>query len=76
MVKEMSHIFPRNMKSLPPKAANAQGCYIYDSTGKAYLDGSGGAAVSYLGHGDPDIIAAVQKQAEALLFCAYGVLYL
>ena len=72
MVKEMSHIFPRNMKSLPPKAVNAQGCYIYDSNGKAYLDGSGGAAVSCLGHGDPDIIAAVQKQAEGLSFAHTG----
>jgi hypothetical protein len=72
MVKEMSHIFPRNMKSLPPKAVNAQGCYIYDSTGKPYLDGSGGAAVSCLGHGDPDIIAAVQKQAETLSFAHTG----
>ena len=60
------------MKSLPPTAVNAQGCYIYDSTGKAYLDGSGGAAVSCLGHGDPDIIAAVQKQAEALYFAHTG----
>ena len=56
----------------PPTAVNAQGCYIYDSTGKAYLDGSGGAAVSCLGHGDPDIIAAVQKQAEALSFAHTG----
>ena len=60
------------MKSLPPKAVNAQGCYIYDSTGKPYLDGSGGAAVSCLGHGDPDIIAAVQKQAETLSFAHTG----
>ena len=60
------------MKSLPPKAVNAKGCYIYDSTGKAYLDGSGGAAVSCLGHGDPDIIMAVQKQAEALSFAHTG----
>ena len=60
------------MKSLPPKAVNAQGCYIYDSNGKAYLDGSGGAAVSCLGHGDPDIIAAVQKQAEGLSFAHTG----
>ena len=60
------------MKSLPPKAVNAQGCYIYDSTGKAYFDGSGGAAVSCLGHGDPDVIEAVRKQAEALSFAHTG----
>jgi adenosylmethionine-8-amino-7-oxononanoate aminotransferase len=72
MVKEMSHIFPRNMKSIPPTAVNANGCYIYDSAGKAYLDGSGGAAVSCLGHGDPDVIEAVKKQADALSFAHTG----
>jgi len=45
-----------------------EGCYLYDDTGKAYLDGSGGAAVSCLGHGDADVIAAVQKQVADLAF--------
>ncbi len=68
----MSHVFPRSMKSTPPRAVRGDGCYLYDETGKAYLDGSGGAAVSCLGHGDPDVIAAVQKQAEALSFAHTG----
>jgi adenosylmethionine-8-amino-7-oxononanoate aminotransferase len=50
------------------------GCYLYDSSGKAYLDGSGGAAVSCLGHGDEDIIAAVQKQVADLAFAHTGFL--
>ena len=48
------------MKNLPPTAVSAQGCYSYDKSGKPYLDGSGGAAVSCLGHADPDIIAAIK----------------
>ena len=68
----MSHVFPRSMKSLPPRAMRGEGCYLFDDTGKAYLDGSGGAAVSCLGHGDPDVIAAVQKQAAALSFAHTG----
>ncbi len=68
----MSHIFPRHSKKLPPKAVRGEGCYLYDETGKAYLDGSGGAAVSCLGHGDPDIIAAVQAQAGDLAFAHTG----
>ncbi len=68
----MSHIFPRNSKSLPPKAIRGEGCYLYDENGKAYLDGSGGAAVSCLGHGDPDIISAIQSQAGALSFAHTG----
>ncbi len=68
----MSHVFPRNIKSPPPRAARAEGCYIYDTDGKAYLDGSGGAAVSCLGHGDRDVIAAVQAQADKLAFAHTG----
>ena len=39
-----------------PLAVSASGVTITDSTGKQYLDMSGGAAVSCLGHGHPDII--------------------
>ena len=68
----MSHIFPRHSKSKVPTAVGGQGCYLVDSTGKQYFDGSGGAAVSCLGHGDPDIIAAIQHQAEKLAFAHTG----
>ncbi|MDJ0992790.1 MAG: aspartate aminotransferase family protein [Dinoroseobacter sp.] len=68
----MSHVFPRHTKKLPPKAVRGEGCYLFDENGKAYLDGSGGAAVSCLGHGDPDIIAAVQAQAGDLAFAHTG----
>ena len=68
----MSKTFPRNMKTLPPTAVTAQGGYIYDKSGKPYLDGSGGAAVSCLGHGDPDIISAIKAQADQLSFAHTG----
>ena len=68
----MSHIFPRHSKSKVPTAVGGQGCYLVDSTGKQYFDGSGGAAVSCLGHGDPDIIAAIKHQAEQLAFAHTG----
>jgi adenosylmethionine-8-amino-7-oxononanoate aminotransferase len=42
--------------------------YIYDDSGRDYLDMSGGAAVSCLGHGHPSIVRAVQQQAEKLSF--------
>ena len=68
----MSNVFPRHTRHVPPKAVRAEGCYIYDERGIAYLDASGGAAVSCLGHGDPDVIAAVQSQAETLAFAHTG----
>lgn len=70
----MSHVFPRHCRKTPPTALRGEGCYLYDSAGKAYLDGSGGAAVSCLGHGDADVIAAVQKQVADLAFAHTGFL--
>ncbi len=70
----MSHVFPRHTKSTLPVAVRGAGIYIYDSDGKAYLDGSGGAAVSCLGHSDPDVIAAIKAQVETLDFAHTGFL--
>jgi adenosylmethionine-8-amino-7-oxononanoate aminotransferase len=44
------------------------GMYIVDVEGKRYLDASGGAAVSSLGHSDPDVRAAITTQVERLAF--------
>ena len=60
------------MHAAPPHAVHGKGVYLYDRDGKAYLDGSGGAAVSCLGHGDPDVIEAIQKQAADLAFAHTG----
>ena len=70
----MNHVFPRNPKSLPPIAMRGEGVYLYDSTGKQYLDGSGGAAVSCLGHGDADVTSAIKAQLDKLAFAHTGFL--
>ena len=64
----MSSVFPRHMKSSPPVATRAHGVYIFDAQGKQYLDGSGGAAVSCLGHGDPDVTRAIKEQLDKVAF--------
>ncbi|KGB81549.1 MAG: aspartate aminotransferase family protein [Pseudomonadota bacterium] len=68
----MSHIFPRHTKSSPPTVARGEGVYLYDQTGKQYLDGSGGAAVSCLGHGDADVTAAIKAQLDQVAFAHTG----
>jgi len=68
----MSHVFPRHTKALLPTAASGEGCYLYDTNGKQYFDGSGGAAVSCLGHGDKEIIQAVKQQLSDLAFAHTG----
>ncbi|MEP4197886.1 MAG: aspartate aminotransferase family protein [Aliishimia sp.] len=64
----MSHVFPRHTKSSLPTIARGEGVYLYDHAGKQYLDGSGGAAVSCLGHGDPDVINAIKTQLDSIAF--------
>ncbi len=68
----MSHIFARHCHSSPPTAVGGEGCYLIDSSGKRYLDGSGGAAVSCLGHGDPKITEAIKAQLDQLAFAHTG----
>lgn len=63
-----SHIFHRDTGFDYPVAVSASGVYITDSGGKRYLDASGGAAVSCLGHGDLAIIGAVKAQLDKLQF--------
>lgn len=58
----MSHVFPRHTKSALPTISRGEGVYLYDRAGKQYFDGSGGAAVSCLGHGDQDVIKAITGQ--------------
>lgn len=43
-----------------------QGCYLYDSEGKAYLDAFAGVAVSALGYAHPELVAAISRQAAAV----------
>lgn len=64
----MSNVFYRSPKHPYPRAARAEGVYVYDDKGKQYLDGSGGAAVTCLGHGHPDVIAAIKSQVDQLAY--------
>jgi adenosylmethionine-8-amino-7-oxononanoate aminotransferase len=63
-----SHILHRQLRGQYPLAARAEGCYIEDSEGKRYLDASGGAAVSCLGHGHPEVVAAMHAQLDRIAY--------
>lgn len=68
----MSHVLHRSLLSVPPTAVRGDGVYIIDDRGKRYLDGSGGAAVSCLGHSHPVLIAAIERQLETLPYAHTG----
>lgn len=62
----MSHIIHRNPHKTPPLAVGGEGCFIIDSKGRRYYDASGGAAVSCLGHGHPEVGQAIIEQIRKL----------
>jgi adenosylmethionine-8-amino-7-oxononanoate aminotransferase len=62
----MTHVFHRHLRQTYPTAVAGDGPYLIDAEGRRYLDGSGGAAVSCLGHGHPAVIAAVREQIGKL----------
>jgi hypothetical protein len=64
----MTHVFHRNPRQSYARAVRGEGAYLYDRDGKRYLDASGGAAVSCLGHSDRAVIQAIQQQLERLPF--------
>jgi acetylornithine/N-succinyldiaminopimelate aminotransferase len=47
--------------------AQGEGARLFDSEGRAYLDGVAGIAVNALGHRDPAVVAAIQQAAEGLI---------
>ncbi|MFQ5760734.1 MAG: aspartate aminotransferase family protein [Acidiferrobacterales bacterium] len=62
----MDHVFHRHTHSLLPCAAEGDGPYIIDGDGRRYLDASGGAAVSCLGHSHPAVIDAIKTQLDRI----------
>ena len=67
-MNRQSHIFHRTANHTPPRAARGEGVWIIGQDGKRWLDACGGAAVSCLGHGDPDVVAAITAQAATLAY--------
>ena len=61
-------VFYRSPGYQYPVGMRSEGVYLYDSSGKQYLDGSGGAAVSCLGHGNVEVIEAIREQVGRLAF--------
>jgi acetylornithine/N-succinyldiaminopimelate aminotransferase len=61
--KHYAHTFKR----LPIAVARGEGMYLYDTSGKKYLDMFAGIAVDCLGHSHPAIVEAIKKQAATLM---------
>ena len=63
-----SQVFYRKLTRRYPRIVRGEGCWLYDSDGRSYLDGVGGAFVANLGHGVREIGAAMARQAERVAY--------
>lgn len=64
----LSPVLRRSFRKAFPAAVRGEGVYVWDADGKRYLDFSGSAAVNFIGHGVPEISAAMAEQAKQLEF--------
>lgn len=62
----MTRILHRQIHAAFPTAVAGRGIEVVDSEGRRYIDASGGAAVSCLGHGHPEVIAALHAQLDRM----------
>lgn len=64
----MTHILHRAANATMPIAVGGKGVEIFDRDGRSYIDASGGAAVSCLGHGHPAVLAALHAQLDRIAY--------
>lgn len=64
----MTRLLHRRIHDRLPSAVAGSGLEIVDAEGRRYIDASGGAAVSCLGHGNEDVLAAMRAQMDAIAY--------
>src|SRR5436309_2342307 len=67
-----SRVLHRSLRETPPNAVGGDGVWLIAEDGRRILDGSGGAAVSCLGHQHPRVIEAIARQASKLAYAHTG----
>ncbi len=68
------HVFGRHTKGQLPKVVGGEGVWLIDSDGKRYIDASGGAAVSSLGHSNRYVLDAAKAQLDRIAYAHTGFL--
>ena len=69
MTASMPHVM-NTYGRLPIALSHGQGCRVWDTEGRSYLDGLGGIAVNTLGHAHPKLVPALQEQIAKLIHCS------
>ncbi|HEV8689723.1 MAG TPA: aspartate aminotransferase family protein [Ideonella sp.] len=66
MTASMPHVM-NTYGRLPIALSHGQGCHVWDTQGRRYLDALGGIAVNTLGHAHPKLVPALQDQVAKLI---------
>ncbi|KAF7589237.1 hypothetical protein BBP40_004580 [Aspergillus hancockii] len=66
---ESSAVLHRDTRFIPKKAIGGEGSYIFLEDGMKFLDSTGGAAVSCLGHGHKEVKQAIINQINTISYC-------
>ncbi|MEZ4507161.1 MAG: aminotransferase class III-fold pyridoxal phosphate-dependent enzyme [Thermomicrobiales bacterium] len=67
--QERTPVIYRDLQRAYPTVVRGEGIYLWDSTGKRYIDGSAGSSsVANIGHGVPEILEAMVAQAQQLAY--------
>ncbi|HUA77510.1 MAG TPA: aminotransferase class III-fold pyridoxal phosphate-dependent enzyme, partial [Acetobacteraceae bacterium] len=64
----MSRLLHRSFAAPPPMVESGQGIWLRLASGEKVLDGSGGAAVACLGHGEERVVAAIAEQSRRVAY--------
>jgi predicted acetylornithine/succinylornithine family transaminase len=67
LIKESQQFLMNTYARQPLVLVKGRGTLVYDSDGKEYLDFVSGVAVNNLGHCNPRVVVALQKQAQRLM---------
>jgi acetylornithine aminotransferase len=66
VARPMPHVL-NTYGRLPIALSHGQGCWVWDTEGRRYLDALGGIAVNTLGHAHPRLVPALQEQVARLI---------
>src|SRR5262249_1513272 len=60
----------QNYARYPLVLTRGKGCYVYDDSGKRYLDLIAGIGVNALGHNHPRLVKVIREQAAKMIHCS------
>jgi adenosylmethionine-8-amino-7-oxononanoate aminotransferase len=64
---------PHNLSPRLPRISHGEGIYMWDTSGKRYIDVSSGPVANNIGHANPRVLAAMQEQAQKVAFAFPGI---